>query len=120
VPNGFRVVRTLQTTLDALGAGLVDFFPPGVDWATQNTSVSVTYETIHPAPTNPPEPVAETYINGVFWEGSYTGSKDSSNTRVVLNPGDDYQIRWTGGQPNATAHATVTAVQYPPGMAPAE
>lgn len=110
-----RVVIQRQTVLDASGAGLVDFVPPGVEWATQITAVLVTT-----AVPNPPVSTSLAYINGTYVEGSENGNNDSSDSRFVLNPGDDYQIRWSGGPPGAIASATLTAIQYPVGQAPAE
>lgn len=117
---GYRVVRTLATVLDSTGAGEVSFYPPGVDWATQLITRSVTYERFVPPPTHPPEPIGNDYLNGAFVEGSYTASKDSTDTRTVLHPNDQYRMTWTGGYPGATATATITAIQYPAGTAPAE
>jgi hypothetical protein len=104
--------QTQQTVADAAGAGTVAFYPPGMDWVVQLTSVS--------ASSNVSEPTTRAYRNGIFKEGSYSGSNDSSDTRVLLRAGDRYEITWAAADVGATLKATLTGIQYQPYQAPAE
>lgn len=106
-----------HVTLDATGAGQVALASPGaVEWV-------VTLQTVATS-TAVKVPTAIVYRGFVAQanqvEGSYTGSNDASDTRIVLQPGEQIICVWTGGDVGATATYTIQGVQYPPGQAPPE
>jgi hypothetical protein len=115
VTAGQEFSRTAQVVLDASGGGQASIFPPGMDWVINLSTVSTS--------TAVKVPTANVYRNFIaqanFVEGSYTGSNDSSDTRIVLHAGEALICVWTGGDPGATAAFRVSGFQYPSGQAPA-
>jgi hypothetical protein len=115
--SGQQTALANSAALDAAGAGLVQLFPPGAG------DLVVTLQTVSTS-TATKVPTANVYRNAVtqanFVEGSYTGSNDSSNTRVVLHAGESLICVWAGGDAGARATYRISGVQYPPGQAPAE
>lgn len=111
-----RFKRSVPVVLDATGGGQADIAPTGGDWVIVHNSVSVS--------SNVNEPTAKVYLNGVspagFIEGSYTGSNDASDTRIVAREGDQLSCVWAGGDAGARASWYLTVVQYPAGTAPLE
>jgi hypothetical protein len=111
-----RFTVNKSVILDAAGGGQVDIYPSGGDWVVVHQSLQVS--------TNVKEPTAKVYKGGVspagFVEGSYSGSNDASDTRVVLQSSNSLSCVWTGGDAGARATYYVTVVQYPAGQAPAE
>jgi hypothetical protein len=106
-----RFARPGTTTLDASGAGQVELQPNGADWLIQTTSVSTSTATLIPE--------ARTYLNGVndgaLIEGTYDGSRDTSDTEIPMQGGDRLIVRWEGGDAGARATVVVRGWQYPPG-----
>ena len=103
--------------LDGSGGGQVQHFAPGGGTLVV-TGQSVSTSTATKVPTT------KVYRNFVaqanYIEGSYTGSNDSSDTRIPLQAGESLICVWAGGDPGASATYRLTAVLYPPGQAPAE
>jgi hypothetical protein len=106
-----------NATLDATGAGQVQLFAPG------SGDLVVTLQTLFTS-TATKVPTANIYRNFIstsnFLEGSYTGSNDSSDTRIVLRAGESLICVWSGGDVGAVATYSIRGVQYPSGQAPPE
>lgn len=101
---------------DAAGNAAVVFYPRGgTDWVITHTGIRQITSV-----TNAAVPQELVYVNGIFREGSDSGALDASDTRFVLNQGDEYSVVWTGAEPGATLVATLNVVQYPAGEAPLE
>lgn len=114
--TGLQTALADSVKLDATGAGQVPLYATGGD-------LVVTLQTLATS-TAVKQPTANVYRNAVttanFIEGSYTGSNDSSNTRIVLHAGESLICVWSGGDVGATATYRISGVLYPPGRAPAE
>lgn len=112
--SGQQFSRPASVTLDANGAGQVAIFPPGVDWVVTLSTVSTS--------TAIKVPTARVYRNVVaqanFLEGSYTGSNDSSDTRIVLQAGESLICVWADGDAGALATYRLSGWQYASGQAP--
>lgn len=108
---------TGRVVLDATGAGQTTVYPPGnhdavVTLSTQSTTTAVKVPTA--------SVYRGTIVNqAAFVEGSYTGSNDSSDTRILLRSGEPLTCAWAGGDVGATAVFTISGEHYPPGQAPA-
>ena len=115
--TGLQTPLAGAVNLDATGAGQVQLSNPG------GGDLVVTLQTLSTT-TAVKQPTAQVYRNVVtqafFIEGSYTGSNDSSNTRIVLHPSESLICVWSGGDVGATATYRISGVLYPPGQAPAE
>lgn len=111
-----KLVRSLAVTADAAGAGEVIFTPTASqDWViTHNGLLQET------AVVNAAQPTAKVYLNGIFREGSQSAGLDASDTRFVVNPGDEFRVVWAGAQPGARLSSTLAIVQYDAGTAPLE
>lgn len=111
-----QFTRSVSGVLDAAGGLQVDISPTGGDWVIKRNSVFVS--------SNTAEPTARIYRNSIsqagFVEGSYTGSNDTSDTRIVAQQGDTLSCVWAGGDVGARATWSLTIVQYPAGTAPLE
>lgn len=65
-------------------------------------------------------PTGVAYVNGQQRDSTDTGSSATSDTRIVLRPGDTYDFVWTGADPGTGCHLVVNGVQYEAYQAPAE
>lgn len=95
-----------QVTLDANGDGAVMFT------AREDLTVTHTRVSVSPAPGaafTVRQPRALVYVNGVEFEGTYTGGGDQSGTQYVLAATDTVECRWTGGDPGAAARLVLRA-----------
>jgi len=103
--------QPVQTVLDAGGAGQVVIGPAGVDWIVKLVTVSTSSAV--------KQPTASIYLGGVspatLLEGSSSGSRDSSDTVYLMQPGDLLYCTWSGGDAGATATLRVAGLAYPPG-----
>ena len=115
--TGLQTQLADRTTLDGAGAGQVAVYAPG------GGDLVVTLQTVATS-TATKVPTALIYRNAVTAvnqiEGSYTGSNDSSDTRIVLHPGESLICALTGVDAGAFATYRISGVLYPPGQAPAE
>lgn len=94
-----------SVTLNGSGNGQVRFQATDKKLEINNLSVLVS------SATN--ESIATVYKNNVGSQyrlsGSYAGSTgDSNNDTVYLNQGESLYVVWTGGDPGATATATIS------------
>lgn len=107
-----RFERSASTVLDASGDGQVEFrAPPAGHWlVTQMTVVTSTADTI---------PEARVYARAVgdpnLIEGTFTGSRDTSDSEHVVLAGTALIVRWEAGDPGSTATARISGWQYPYG-----
>ena len=83
------------------GTASVGFTTPvGLGWILTRIAVSSTSS----YPTN-----AFVYVNEVFQLGTGAGNGDSATGNPMpVQEGSEVTIQWTGGQPGATAQATLT------------
>lgn len=102
--------KAISVDLDASGAGAVLLQPPGVAWAVDGSSVETATSTLHPR--------ADVTINGGWVEGTYSGHRDTSDTRHRLGPTDQISCSWTGGDAGTRATFRIWGVQYPAGQMP--
>lgn len=97
-------ILSFSTKLDGAGGGQVQFSPPSgaVDVASVAVSVS----------TSTKQPTADLYRNGTTQacrvDGTYTGAKDTVRGLGMYQPGETLIVVWAGGDPGATATATIT------------
>lgn len=104
MPGPFRVSQSV--TLDASGGGQVTISPP-VDWQVTLVSVVTT--------TAVKQPTFSLYLDSAtpsgFLEGTYSGSRDASDTVHVIQPGQQLIGVWAGGDPGAKATMSVRGVK---------
>lgn len=100
-----------NVTLDANGDGTLRFAPTGEKWEVDrvhvrcSSRVSEAQCRIYLAQQRP-----DTVI-----DGTYSGSSgDTTDTRIYLEDGQPMFIEWTGGDPGATATATVSGWKSTP------
>jgi len=105
-------------TISSAGAGSTQYTPrANVDIVITTTGTSVLL------PTGAVDPLASTGIvtvNNRVVEGSSRANNDSSDTRLVLRPGDNYEFTWANATPGAIAQIHLIGVQYDAGAAPWE
>lgn len=94
-----------QVALDASGAGQIRLGPGrhGVRWVVRRISVQTSTSTAVPE--------ARIYRGSVgdaaFLSGTFVGSMDTDDgLSETLSHGEYLTVRWTGGDPGATATAT--------------
>jgi len=109
-PAGQPFRRTATDVVAADGTARATLVPPGRDWLITMTTTSTSTNTLIPT--------AKIYVNGVFVEGSDSGSLDSSDTKRLIRANDEYESRWAGADVGARATLTVEGYQYLPGQAP--
>jgi hypothetical protein len=104
--------------ISAGGAGATQYTPrANVDIVITNTGTSVRL------PSGAVDPIASTGIvsvNNRVIEGTSRANNDSSDTRMVLRPGDNYEFTWAGATAGAVAQIHLIGVQYDAGGAPWE
>lgn len=105
--------NSARVVLDATGSGTANLGPGGVDWIVRTTTVS--------ASTSVLQAQANTYHGGVspanLVDGTLSGSSgDTSDTVMLLQPGDQLYCVWSGGDPGATAFMRCAGVSYPAGQ----
>jgi hypothetical protein len=109
---GVQFTASDRAVLDASGNGTASVGPMGADWVIRTTTVSTS--------TQVRKPQANTYRGGVsqanLVDGSSSGQGDTSDTVVLLQPGEQLSCVWTGGDVGATAFLRVTGVAYPAGQ----
>ena len=107
-----RTSGSASVKLDANGNGQCSVGPAGVDWVITTTTVSTA--------TAVKQPIANLYLNGVsqanLVDGTYTGSGDTTDTKHLLQPGEQLYATWTGGDPGTLAFLRVGAMAYPAGQ----
>lgn len=110
--SGRRFVATAQVKLDATGVGQAMVSPAGVDWVTETITVSTSTSTL--------QPIASLYLDGVgqggFLEGTFTGSRDTTDTSHLVQAGQQLICAWSGGDVGATAWLRVAGTSYPAGQ----
>lgn len=108
----FAIPKTVR--LDANGEGQAEVFPSGEVWEVTTTTVSST-STVK-------KPQANIYLNGqsiaTYVQGTFTGTGDTSDIPMTVQPGGVIYATWTGGDPGATATLRVAGRSYPPGTMP--
>lgn len=101
-----------SVVLDATGQGQASVGPPGVDWIVNLTSVS-TSTAVKKAAVN-------TYRNAVsqatLIDTTLSGNADTSDTRILLQPGEQLVCQWTGGDVGAKAFLHCSGMSYPAGQ----
>jgi len=106
-----RFSRSVTGIVDSSGRAECQITPPGVDWTVETTTVSVSSNVL--------EPECRTYLNGTgepnLVEGTYSGSRDTSDTAHYLQAGDFLTAIWTGADPGAVATLRVSGWQTPAG-----
>lgn len=65
-------------------------------------------------------PTGVANVNGQQRDSTDTGSSATSDTRIVLRPGDVYEFVWTGADVGTGCHLIVNGIQYDAYQAPAE
>jgi len=111
--SGQQFLRTVRTVATAAGDAEATVQPPGqVDYVITLSNVSTA--------TNVKQPSGVALKNGFQVDVTDGASSDSSDTRVLLRPGDEYTFRWTGCDSGTACTLTVSGVQYPAGTAPLE
>lgn len=102
-----------RVILDATGQGVASIGPAGVDWLIKTTTVSATTQVL--------QSQANTYHGGVspanLVDGTLSGSSgDTSDTVILLQPGEQLFCQWTGGDAGASAFLRVAGLSYPAGQ----
>lgn len=109
---GTQFTASDRAILDATGHGVATIGPAGVDWVIRTTTVSTS--------TSVKKPQANTYRGGVsqanLVDGSSSGQGDTSDTVILLQPGEQLSCVWDGGDAGATAFLRVTGVAWPAGQ----
>jgi hypothetical protein len=102
-----RFNRAVTAVVDASGCAECQITPPGMDWTIETTTVSVSSNVL--------EPECRTYLNGYgepnLVEGTYSGSRDTSDTTHYLQAGDFLAAVWTGADVGAVATLRVSGWQ---------
>lgn len=101
-----------QTTLDAGGNGNVIVGPGGMDWVVQVITVSTSSAGIKPQCLIYHGSVSQANLI----DGTNSGDGDTSDTVVLLQPGEYITAVWTGGDPKAVAVLRLQGVAWPAGQ----
>lgn len=102
--RGLRKVETATVAVD--GSASITMGPSsyGEEWTVTKVSCQVS-EVV----TNSDATVFQTYVNGSFAGGSYSGEMDTdSDYRETLSAQSNLTGRWTNAAPGATATMTIT------------
>jgi hypothetical protein len=94
---------TQTTKIAADGSGSVTFTARGSVLHVQHVRLVVS--------TSVKKPTAVLYLNGVNFEGSYSGANDQSDSAYDMNNGDMLTCTWAGADVNARATMYVRGVQ---------
>lgn len=112
----FNLTQTVTVALDGSGNGRGILQAVRGDWVVLYTTVSVSTQTLQPQFF---VYRGSAHLANVI-DSTYSGGKDTSDTRYVLKQGETIIVEWLGGDPAATATATFSIVQYDADKAPLE
>jgi hypothetical protein len=108
-----RVDRVANVVLSAAGYGYATITAPqGVTWRVDLTSISTTV-----SPTaGGTQPVCTLYLDsapnaGRFLEGTWSGNRDTSDSKYVLHGGQAVTAEWMNGTAGSTATVRITGEQ---------
>lgn len=98
-----------SVVLDSDGTGSCTVSPSGTDWLVMHTSVSTSTAVLKSR--------CDIILNGESdpFEGTHSGSRDSSDTRHLVMAGETITAKWTGGDAGARATLRVSGVQVQTG-----
>jgi len=93
----------VSTPLDLSGNGAATFTAPNGTLDVEHVRVTVA--------TNVKEPTATLFIDGIEFEGSYSGSNDQTDSAFTLTAQQQLSCAWVGGDPGATATMIIRGTQ---------
>ena len=103
---------TANALLDGSGNGSFVAGPSfyGESWNVTSTGLSAA------SATNPAAniPQAKTFVGGMFLEGTYSGSLNSSDTVYTVHSGQQVVVTFVGGQPNDIITVTLLGTRVLP------
>jgi hypothetical protein len=105
LPLNESAVTTLAGAVDtATGRARIGPTRAGVRWDIRTISITSSSTVAIPQ--------AELFLGepgaASFKDGTYTGSRNSTNIEITLYSGQYFTVVWTFGDPGATANVTVT------------
>jgi hypothetical protein len=97
----YQLDEVANTTLDGDGNGQVTFSPRTSRQVWNVTNVAVAGSSVTSVP------IAVVYLGSTNLGGTYSGTNDSDNVTAMVWPGQQLSVKWTGGDPGASASAYV-------------
>lgn len=106
-------VVKVDTHASAAGAAAAQVQPRGnVDFVITSTNVNTDTQVLVATGTS--------HVNGQQRDTTDTAGSDTSDTRIVLRPGDIFEFRWVGADAGTGCHLIVSGIQYQAYTAPSE